>query len=902
MNHIQRIGFLIITLCIIATVIIGISTASLPGTAGKKMTIEDTLSDVGQRTTIAFSGLAFLSGDACSDTFLPPGKVADYAGFQYLRDNDASEMGHNTDFVTRAADNVIYILNETQLANYVALGNTESSLSIQYANMRFPLMKAFRQNLEGTIPSGSSGLNYTAVTEYSAKLYDVDASITLGRAKTYSVVINSLNTTQRAYLDKMKSGGMTTWPVVDVSEKLRKLGQGNSVAMRTYASEMFSWYAGSIEADTYFCPERIATYFGSFYMKDRPAMGNPNYSINTSLTHDSGEAFLALLNSNQSQQITGLVELQKPDLYEIVSVRQAIATELRHGLTGATIDDGVVRSLSARYGRLEGGISYQYATRFADVGKSSTPEQKQKMVVLRNLSQYTCDGAYRYSEPISMPQNIVTDFLFTSGGNALTITGITPTTGQNVTNVTVTITGTNFKSGATVKLVKNAVAKTGTVQQNTGTQIICILPLTGVPAAVYDLVVTNPDGSSGTKSNAFTVTSPVLYRFTMLSAAGVDGGILPKEYTCDGAGYSPSFSWSQVPEGTKEFALMMTTLPVDGSTKWNWLVYRIPASTSGFAQNSTGIGINGMNSHNVLAYSPPCAEGPGAKVYTFTVYALSASPSLPASATQVTGPVLTQAISSITLGSASISLSNSRNENTSPVITGLTPTTGANSGNVSIIITGMNFRNGATVKLVSGTVVKTATVQQITSTKITGILSLTGVSAGAYSLTITNTDGTTGTKLNAFTVMAAGQNPTITGITPSSGLSTQNTQITITGTNFRPGIIVEMSKGMIKKSASVTRCTPANIICTLPTKGLADGLWSITLTNVDQTTVTKVGGFLIKTGTAVKGIEPGAVGGIVLNTPVNGPSFGALPSEGGVSGRGLAPVIAPVMKPGLPVS
>ena len=53
------------------------------------------------------------------------------------------------------------------------------------------------------------------------------------------------------------------------------------------------WYAGNVEADVYFCPERHATYFGSFYMKDIPAMGNPNFSISTSLTGDSGEAFLA---------------------------------------------------------------------------------------------------------------------------------------------------------------------------------------------------------------------------------------------------------------------------------------------------------------------------------------------------------------------------------------------------------------------------------------------------------------------------------------------------------------------------------------------------------------------------------------------------------------------------------
>jgi len=42
------------------------------------------------------------------------------------------------------------------------------------------------------------------------------------------------------------------------------------------------------------------------------------------------------------------------------------------------------------------------------------------------------------------------------------------------------------------------------------------------------------------------------------------------------------------------------------------------------------------------------------------VYALSASPALPGTADEVTGPVLTNAISSITLGEASMNLSYAR--------------------------------------------------------------------------------------------------------------------------------------------------------------------------------------------------------------------------------------------------
>jgi hypothetical protein len=51
------------------------------------------------------------------------------------------------------------------------------------------------------------------------------------------------------------------------------------------------------------------------------------------------------------------------------------------------------------------------------------------------------------------------------------------------------------------------------------------------------------------------------------------------------------------------------------------------------------------------------AGTPGAKDDTFTLYALSGSPALPAKPEAVTGPVLTSAISPVTLGTASLNLS-----------------------------------------------------------------------------------------------------------------------------------------------------------------------------------------------------------------------------------------------------
>jgi Spy/CpxP family protein refolding chaperone len=411
--------------CIMALLIGAASAAGTGGAGGnnppaqvngvEKYTMDQTLSDRGQQATIAFDALAFVSGDACSDTFLPPGKVADYAGFQYLRDNDVTQMGHNTDFVTRISDNVLSIMTADQLSQFSALSETEAPLSTQYGYMRYPLTKAFRAQMDGTIPTGSSGLDKAAVMAYSAKLYDVDATIAINRAKTYASVIRSMTPTQLAYLDTMKSTGMASMPVVDSSGALKNAGQGNSVAMRTYASEMFAWYAGSVEADTYFCPERQATYFGSFYMKDAPAMGNAGYSISTTLTGDSGENFLNLLTADQRAKVTGLVELQRSDLNEIVAKRTAISTELRKALAGSTIDEAAIRALSARYGELDGEISWYYATHFAEVAKTLTSEQKTKAVALRNLAGYTCQGGYLYSQPIAYPANVPSDFLFGVG-------------------------------------------------------------------------------------------------------------------------------------------------------------------------------------------------------------------------------------------------------------------------------------------------------------------------------------------------------------------------------------------------------------------------------------------------------------------------------------------------------
>ena len=176
---------------------------------------------------------------------------------------------------------------------------------------------------------------------------------------------------------------------------------------------------------------------------------------------------------------------------------------------------------------------------------------------------------------------------------------------------------------------------------------LLLVSLMGLASCASDPAMTAPS----------EVIAPVTFRLT--SSIAADGGVLPTEFTCDGVGVSPPLQWSGAPAGTREFALVMTTLPGDGTTKWNWVLYGIPAATTGLPRASTGIGTQGYGSDGPApGYQPPCSQGPGAKAYTFTVAALSGTPSLPTA--RITGSLLATAIAPVTLATASMTLTYTR--------------------------------------------------------------------------------------------------------------------------------------------------------------------------------------------------------------------------------------------------
>ena len=377
--------------------------------------IEQATSDKAQGMTISYDALAFMTGDLGADSFFPPGKVADFWGFQYLRDNDPSQMGHAGDFLTSAAMNTLNNLTADQRAQLVELATSQVASINEYGYKRFVLMDAFRRLAEGDLPAGTTGLDEDAVKAYSADLYRLDGEISFARAQMMGSILNNLTTDQKAYFDAMVGKGMAEWPSVEEPEDIRGLDRDTKVAVMTYAADLYSWYAGSIEADVYFCPERHGTYFGSFYLKDIKAMSDPTYAIPTNLTGDLGETMLQKLTSDQAALITGLVDSQKPALQGMVDTREQISMELRKFKDGSAADQATVMNLMEQYGAYDGEIIYNMAVNFAAVKNSLTAEQQTELDALRTEllgDQSHPNGAYLYSQAISMPEIPNSDFLF----------------------------------------------------------------------------------------------------------------------------------------------------------------------------------------------------------------------------------------------------------------------------------------------------------------------------------------------------------------------------------------------------------------------------------------------------------------------------------------------------------
>ena len=139
------------------------------------------------------------------------------------------------------------------------------------------------------------------------------------------------------------------------------------------------------------------------------------------------------------------------------------------------------------------------------------------------------------------------------------------------------------------------------------------------------------------------------------SAAFAAGGTIPKKFTCDGPDVSPGLSWSDAPERTQSFALIMDDPDAPVGTWVHWVLYDLPAATHELPESVPKDGQlasgarQGVNDFRKLGYGGPCPPSGPAHRYFFKLYALDTKLNLKAGASKadlekaMKGHVLAQA-------------------------------------------------------------------------------------------------------------------------------------------------------------------------------------------------------------------------------------------------------------------
>ena len=103
-----------------------------------------------------------------------------------------------------------------------------------------------------------------------------------------------------------------------------------------------------------------------------------------------------------------------------------------------------------------------------------------------------------------------------------------------------------------------------------------------------------------------------------------DGGTIPTQFTCDGAGVSPPLAWSGVPAGAQTVAIVVDDPDAPSGTFTHWVLAGLQVADGVVGEDvGTPAGtVSALNSAGKPGWTPPCPPS-GTHHYRFTVYALA---------------------------------------------------------------------------------------------------------------------------------------------------------------------------------------------------------------------------------------------------------------------------------------
>ncbi len=392
-----------------------------------------------------------------------------------------------------------------------------------------------------------------------------------------------------------------------------------------------------------------------------------------------------------------------------------------------------------------------------------------------------------------------------------TVSSVSPISGTTAGGTAVTITGTNFATGATVKF--GTTAATSVVVVDSGT----ITATTPTHAAGAVTVTVTVSGQSGSLTNGFTyVAPPTVSSVSPISGTTAGGTAVTITGTNFATGATVTFGGTAAtnvvvvnsttitattPAGTAGAVTVTVTVSGLSGSRINGFTYVVPPTVSsvspisGTTAGGTAVTITGMN----FATGATVKFGTTAATSVVVVDSGTITATTP---THAAGAVTV----TVTVSGQSGSLTNGFTYVAPPTVSSVSPISGTTAGGTAVTITGTNFATGATVTF-GGTAATNVVV--VNSTTITA--TTPAGTAGAVTVTVT-VSGLSGSRINGFTYVVP---PTVSSVSPISGTTAGGTAVTITGTNFATGATVKFgttaaTSVVVVDSGTITATTPTH--------------------------------------------------------------------------------------------
>lgn len=443
-------------------------------------------------------------------------------------------------------------------------------------------------------------------------------------------------------------------------------------------------------------------------------------------------------------------------------------------ITGAGFDPAA----TVDFGGSAGVVGVATATSITVATPAHAPASVLITVTNPDGQSATISGGYRFLGPLP------------------TLTIVAPATGSTIGGTSITLTGTEFASGATVT-VGGRVATS--VSVTSATLLTAVTPW-GV-AGPADIIVTNADGQSVTLAASFTYTQAPPPTVTALSpAAGTSGGGSVVTITGTGFGNGATVRFGAT-AATAVTALSATsiraTAPAGMSGQTVSVTVVNPDTQAGTHASAYGYFDAPAPTFTSIAPAVGAQTGGTPVVLVGTNFNAGAAvnfgtvPGTVTSLTSTTITVLAPAQPSATKVDVTVINTDAKNAKLTaaftyqkpPAVTKVDPAVGSSAGGTAITLTGTNFLAGMTVR-VGGALATDVVISSATSAT-----AVTPAGAGITTVTVTNADGQAASLANAFTYLAP---PTITGLTPVVGPDSGGTTITITGAGFVAGATVRV--------------------------------------------------------------------------------------------------------------